>query len=221
MEITNRKIDGVKLVKFNTFNDIRGCFNRVYDIREFELKGLPTNWVQENYSISKYRGTMRGIHLQLDDWAEAKLIQCLTGSVFDVFVDLRSDSPFFGDYGTYTLNSKKHEALFLPRGVGHASITLEENSMIYYKVDNFYNPKKEASIFWKDKDIGIDWDLCDIKNIIVSDRDRKGISLLEFEKLVDVRHCPKCGKRMEYIAFQRRFLCNGCGYGYFKENEEK
>ena len=158
MKITNRRINGVKLVEFDTFNDDRGCFNRVYDLREFELKGLPTCWVQENYSISKYRGTMRGIHLQLGDWAEAKLIQCLTGSVFDVFVDLRSDSLSFGEYGTYALDSKKHDALFLPRGIGHASITLEDNTMIYYKVDNSYNPKSEVSVFWRDKDIGIDWD---------------------------------------------------------------
>ena len=222
MEINSRRIKDVKLIRFDTFNDDRGCFNRVYDKIEFEIRGLPTNWIQENYSISRKKGTIRGIHIQLGDWVEAKLIQCLNGSVLDVFVDLRPDSQFFGDYGTYTLDSKKHEALFLPCGIGHASINIEDNSMIYYKVDNFYNPKREVSVFWKDKDIGIDWDnLCDIKKVIISDRDKKGISLKEFAKLVDVRYCPKCDYKMEYIVHQRHFFCNGCGYGYFKNNKLK
>ena len=187
MELENNKrIDGVKLVKFEEHEDDRGVFCRVYDNREFASKNLNINWVQENYSLSKKRGTIRGIHLQVDGWSECKFVQVLRGVVEDVVVDLRPYSDTFGEWCSRTLSESRHEGLIIPRGCGHAMMSLTDNCLMYYKVDNYYNPNHEVSICWDDVDIGIDWyKICAgvgvVEKIIMSSRDRAGISFKEFK----------------------------------------
>lgn len=187
MKIENKKIMGVKLIKFEPLCDERGLFCRVYDNREFASRNLNINWVQENYGFSKKKGTLRGIHLQIGDWKETKFVQLLHGVCEDVVVDLRPDSDTFGKWCCHTLSENRHEAISIPKGCGHAIMTLTDNCLMYYKVDTYYNPNAEVSIKWDDKDIGIDWfnitaGIGVVKEIIISDRDKNAMSFREYKK---------------------------------------
>lgn len=177
MEIKERKLKGVFEITPNPIGDNRGFFMRTFDINIFRNAGIERNWVQENHSRSDKKNIIRGLHLQLPPYSETKLIRCIRGAVLDVFVDLRKNSPTFGNWDSVELNEESKKMVLIPRGFAHGYCTLTEESEVLYKVDNFYSPQAECGLLWNDTDIAIDWPL---KDPILSEKDMNNISLKEF-----------------------------------------
>jgi dTDP-4-dehydrorhamnose 3,5-epimerase len=141
-----------------------------YDNTQLRALGITHNFVQENQSFS-YKNVLRGLHFQELN-PQGKLIQLLSGSIFDVFVDLRRSSPTFGHFGSYRLNSINKEFIWIPPGYAHGFLSLEESEVIY-KVTEYRNPEKERTLLWNDKFINIEWPLINTEPII-SEKDRDG-----------------------------------------------
>ena len=177
----NLGINGVKLITLNPIKDERGFFSRNYDNEIAKELNVHRPWVQENLSYSKEKGTLRGLHYQKAPFTETKLVRVITGSVFDVFLDIRKDSSTFGKWGSYTLASDNHEWLYLPKGIAHGMITLEKDMIMLYKVDNCYNPEADSQIRWDDPDINIDWP---IQPSVISEKDKNAKSFQEYLKQI-------------------------------------
>lgn len=177
MNISEKKIKGVFEITLTSINDERGFFMRSYDQKIFEYFNIDRKWVQENHSRSEKKGIIRGLHFQYPQFAEAKLIRCTRGAIFDVYVDLRKNSPTFGKWESLEMTEQNRKMLFLPRGIAHGFCTLSEISEVMYKVDNYYNKDHESGIIWKDEDLRINWPT---ENPIVSDKDSRLPTLKEF-----------------------------------------
>lgn len=154
----------------NVFGDERGYFFESYNRKSFEEEGLEYDFVQDNESFSRY-GTVRGIHLQLGNHAQAKLVRVVQGTVLDVAVDLRPNSKTFGKWHSIELSAENHKQLLIPRGFGHGFSVLSESAIFQYKVDNYYSKESEAGIIFNDVELNIDWRIPSEK-IIVSDKDK-------------------------------------------------
>ena len=147
----------VLLLKTSFFSDARGFHLESFNAKTFqEATGLAPYFVQDNHSRSA-RGVLRGIHYQLPPHAQGKLVRVVTGSVFDVAVDLRRSSPTFGKWAGHTLKPNLGEMLWIPPGFGHGFLVLEDNTDFLYKTTDFYAPTAEASVAWNDPTIGIQW----------------------------------------------------------------
>ena len=179
MEFKERKLKGVFEITLNPIQDHRGFFMRSYDVKEFEAHGINRDWKQENHSKSVDTGVVRGLHFQLPPHAETKMIRCIAGAVWDVFVDLRLDSPTFGQWDAIELTPENGKEVYIPRGFGHGFCTLKPNSEVVYKVDNFYNKEAERGILWSDRDINIEWPLSGVKPTL-SDKDKNNLTLAQF-----------------------------------------
>jgi dTDP-4-dehydrorhamnose 3,5-epimerase len=180
MIIKERELKGVFEIQLEPKEDRRGFFMRVYDDNVFKNHGLHRNWVQENHSLNKKKNTVRGFHFQLPPHSETKLVRVISGKVLDVFLDLRKNSPTFGQWDSIVLSGENKKMLYIPRGFGHGICTLEDNTAMLYKVDNYYTPDHEGDIIWNDPEIGVDWPL-DGKPIL-SEKDSKAKSFKEFLK---------------------------------------
>jgi dTDP-4-dehydrorhamnose 3,5-epimerase len=159
--------------------DKRGFFMRTFDESIFKEFGLDRKWVQENHSRSEKKGIIRGLHFQLPPYAETKMVRCINGVVFDVFVDLRIGSPTFGQWDSIELSAENKKMIFIPRGFAHGFCNLTDISEVVYKVDNYYSTENESGILWNDPDIGIDWP---VKEPLLSEKDKKNMTLKEFIK---------------------------------------
>ena len=177
MEIIEKKLKGVYEIKLSPIGDNRGFFMRAFDINEFNKYGINKIWVQENHSRSSQKGIIRGLHFQLPPFSEAKLVRCINGAVLDVFVDLRKDSPTFGQWDSIELSADNKKMIFIPRGFAHGFCTLTEESEVLYKVDNFYSKEKERGLIWNDPEIGIEWPE---KSPILSEKDLKNFKIRDF-----------------------------------------
>lgn len=177
MVFTEQSIPGVFSVKLEPINDERGFFMRAYDTDLFKEAGLHHDWVQENHSYSKVKGTLRGLHFQTSPHTETKLVRVIQGAVFDVFLDLRSDSPTFGKWGSYELIAENNEWLYLPKGMAHGMCTLTENMVMQYKVDSHFNPNADSQIKWDDPELAINWP---VTPSVVSEKDTKAPSFKHF-----------------------------------------
>lgn len=135
-----------------------------------EEAGLFYNFVQDNHSMSSVKGTLRGIHFQKGDKAQAKLVRCVRGAVLDVAVDLRHDSPTYKQWEAVVLSEENKKQLLIPRGFGHGFVTLTDEVEFLYKADNYYAPEADAGIRWNDPEIGVDWG---VENPILSAKDEK------------------------------------------------
>ena len=166
--IKSLEIADVLLVTPRKHADARGFFVETYNQRDFVTSGIANTFVQDNQSLSRQRGTIRGLHFQLAPEPQAKLVRVLTGSVFDVAVDLRRGSASYGRWCGTNLTAEGGEQLFIPVGFAHAFCTLEPDSVVAYKVDGFYNKGAEGGVRWDDPDIAIRWP---IDEILVSDKD--------------------------------------------------
>jgi dTDP-4-dehydrorhamnose 3,5-epimerase len=185
--IENKAIPGVFEILLSPRRDGRGFFMRVYDEEIFRRNGLHRRWVQENHSRSEKRGVIRGLHFQLPPFSETKLIRCVRGAVFDVFVDLRKGSPTFGKWESIELSAEKHNMIYIPRGLAHGFCTLSEESEVVYKVDSVYSPENECGLLWSDTDLAIPWPA---EQPIVSDKDARNLTLKEFirkHKYIDIK----------------------------------
>lgn len=137
--------------------DTRGWFSETWNQKHFEAAGVSAQFCQDNHSLSKSVGTLRGLHFQSPPFAQAKLVRCLRGRVFDVAVDLRRQSPTYKKWIGVELTAERGNQLFIPAGYAHGFLTLEPNSEIAYKVDQYYNPGADGGIAWNDPDIAISW----------------------------------------------------------------
>jgi len=159
MKIKETPLKDCYIIEPTIFEDERGYFFEKYNEQKFEeLTGMNGHFVQDNISKSSY-GVLRGLHLQKGEHAQAKLVSCLEGRVFDVAVDLRRDSPTFGQWFGVELTPENKLQLYVPRGFGHGFSVLSETAIFAYKCDNFYNKESEGSVIWNDKDLNIDWKL--------------------------------------------------------------
>lgn len=180
MKFNETPLQGSYLIDLELRGDERGFFARYFCEKEFSEKGLNTRWVQINNSMSRDVGTLRGLHFQRAPHAEAKLVRCLQGSIWDVVVDLRQDSKTYGKWFGATLSDKNRTMMYVPKGFAHGFISLEPDSEILYLVSEFYAPDHEQTLLWNDSDMAIDWP---IAPSIVSDKDSRGTLLRNIQPM--------------------------------------
>jgi dTDP-4-dehydrorhamnose 3,5-epimerase len=138
-------------------NDNRGYFAETYSHRKYLELGIDVEFVQDNHSFSREVGTLRGLHFQSPPHAQAKLVRCGRGAIFDVAVDIRRGSLTYGQWEGYELTAKTGDQLYIPVGFAHGFVTLEPDSEIVYKCSDYYAPETEGAVLWNDSDIGINW----------------------------------------------------------------
>jgi dTDP-4-dehydrorhamnose 3,5-epimerase len=159
VEITETKLLGVKLLTPKRFGDHRGFFAETYSQRAYVALGFDATFVQDNHSLSAAQGTVRGLHFQAPPHAQAKLVRCGRGAIFDVAVDIRRSSPTYGRWAGFTLSAKNGAQLYIPVGFAHGFATLAPDSEIIYKCSDYYAPETEGALRWDDPDISIEWPL--------------------------------------------------------------
>ena len=178
MDIIKTKLDGVVILIPQVFGDHRGFFMESWSRRTMEAAGLHYDFVQDNHSLSTVKGTLRGIHFQRGDKAQAKLVRCVRGAVLDVAVDLRHDSPTYKQWVAVELSEENKKQLLIPRGFGHGFVTLTDHVEFLYKADNYYAPEADGGIRWNDPDIAVDWG---VEHPILSEKDTKHPFLKDIE----------------------------------------
>lgn len=170
MKLTPTPLKDCFILEPSIFEDERGIFIETFNKKTFDkVTGLSVNFVQDNQSIST-RGVLRGLHYQKGAFAQAKLVRVVKGKVKDIVVDIRKDSPTFGQHFSIILDDVDHKQLFVPRGFAHGFITLSENSVFAYKCDNLYNKESEGGIIYNDATLDLDWHLPH-EQLIVSAKD--------------------------------------------------
>jgi dTDP-4-dehydrorhamnose 3,5-epimerase len=179
MRFKETRIVGSYEIDLAPLEDERGFFMRTYDKQSFEDLGLATNWVQESHSLSRKKGTLRGLHFQLPPHSEAKIVRCTAGKIFDVFVDLRKGSPSFGKFYSAVLSAETKNSLYLPKGTAHGFCTLTDDCEVLYKMDVGYCPEKYMAINWKSPSLDIAWP---INDPIISPKDSNAMSFQDFIK---------------------------------------
>jgi len=170
MKFVKTEIPGLFVIEPKVFKDERGYFFESFNRIEFESQIGEIDFVQDNESKSTY-GVLRGLHFQKPPFTQAKLVRCIFGSILDVVVDLRKDSPAFGRHFTIKLSSEDKTQLFIPRGFAHGFVVLSPEAVFAYKVDNYYSPSHDSGILWNDTRLGIDWRI-DPVHIILSEKDK-------------------------------------------------
>ncbi|QJD95652.1 dTDP-4-dehydrorhamnose 3,5-epimerase [Mucilaginibacter robiniae] len=169
MKITTTTIEGLLIIEPRIFPDDRGYFYESYNQQKFQEAGITANFVQDNQSFSQ-KGTLRGLHGQADPFAQGKLVRVLQGSVLDVAVDIRKNSPTYGQHVTVELNGDNHVQFWIPPGFLHGFVTLEDNTIFTYKVTNFYDKASEIGVIWNDPQLAIGWSINE-KDVLLSPKD--------------------------------------------------
>ncbi len=169
MIFTETKLKNAFIIDVQKHEDERGFFARSYCNREFEAHGLNTNVVQANISYNKTRGTLRGIHTQLRPFGESKLVRCTRGALYDVIVDLRTESETYLQWIGVELTEESYRMLYVPEGFGHSFITLEDETEATYQVTQYYTPAAERGYRWDDPAFNIEWP---ISPQVISTKDR-------------------------------------------------
>lgn len=180
MKFSKTKLDGVVIIEPDVFGDHRGFFMESWSEKKMEEAGLYYNFVQDNHSMSSVKGTLRGIHFQKGEKAQAKLVRCVRGAVLDVAVDLRHERSTYKQWVAVELSAENKKQLLIPRGFGHGFVTLTDEVEFLYKADNYYAPEADGGIRWNDPDIGVDWG---VENPILSAKDEKNPFLKDLEIL--------------------------------------
>ena len=170
-------IEGMFLVEPTAFEDNRGYFMETYNENDFKDAGHDLTFVQDNQSKSS-KGVLRGLHLQVK-YPQGKLVRVIKGEVFDVGVDLRSDSETYGKWFGAVLSDENKRQLYIPPKFAHGFLVLSDEAEFVYKCTEFYHGEDESGIIWNDEDIGIDWPLDDISEVILSDKDKEWLKLKE------------------------------------------
>ncbi|MBC7128954.1 MAG: dTDP-4-dehydrorhamnose 3,5-epimerase [Thermoplasmatales archaeon] len=178
-EFKRMEIPDVILVKPKVFYDNRGFFMESYVKSHFEKAGIKGEFVQDNHSMS-CGGVIRGLHFQKTPYAQAKLVRCVKGAIYDVAVDLRSNSPTYGKYVGVILSESNKYMVYIPRGFAHGFASLTERVEVLYKVDNIFAPESEGGLIWNDPDVNIEWP---IEEPILSEKDKKWPTLKELGKI--------------------------------------
>jgi dTDP-4-dehydrorhamnose 3,5-epimerase len=176
MELIKTNLDGVILIKPDVYRDERGYFFESYNEERFFHHGLTSDFVQDNESKSS-KNVLRGLHFQVPPYEQGKLVRVMWGAAMDVAVDLRKNSPTYGQWASATLSCDNKLMLWIPPGFAHGFITLEDETVFFYKCTNVYNQESERSIVWNDPDLGINWG---IQNPIISGKDQQAMKFSEF-----------------------------------------
>lgn len=176
MKFIETDLKGAYIIEVDKLVDDRGFFGRLWCENEFKKNNLNTNIVQSNVSLSKTKGTLRGLHFQRNPFQETKLVRCTRGSVYDVIIDLRPDSKTFKKWFGVKLTEANHKMIYVPENFAHGFLTLEDNSEVYYLVTQFYNKDAEAGLRWNDPVFNIQWPI-DIKEISKRDNDHPNFDL--------------------------------------------
>lgn len=180
MNFIKTEIEGVFIIEPKVFEDERGYFYESYSKKDFDEVGLDYNFIQDNQSKSSY-GTIRGLHFQKGEFAQAKLVRVLDGTVLDVAVDLREGSETYGKHVAVELSAENKRQLLIPRSFAHGFSVLSETAVFAYKCDNLYNKASEGGLLYNDKELGIDWKV-DLDKVILSDKDKINPKLVEINK---------------------------------------
>ena len=167
MNIITTSLEGVLIIEPRVFKDNRGFFMETYNQNKYQKSGINRHFVQDNLSYSR-RGTLRGLHFQIRH-PQAKLVQVITGEIFDVAVDIRKGSPTFGKWTGVVLSDQNKRQMFIPEGFAHGFCVLSETAHFSYKCSDFYVPDDEGGIIWSDPDIGIKWP---VKDPVISEKDK-------------------------------------------------
>ena len=163
------RLEGAFMILLDKNEDSRGFFSRLWCENELKENGLDQKIVQINNSLTKNKGVVRGLHFQKPPMAETKLVRCISGSVWDVIVDLRRGSPTYGKYDAVKLSKKNRKMVYIPKGFAHGFQTLKKDSELIYFHSEFYSKNHEQGIIYNDKDIGIKWPLV-VKDISIKDK---------------------------------------------------
>lgn len=157
MKILDTEIKDVKIIEPDCFGDNRGFFMETYSKEKYKELGITNDFIQDNISFSAKKGTLRGIHFQNDPYSQAKLVSCIKGKIIDIAVDLRKKSPTYKKWVATELSEDNKRQLYMPRGFGHGFITLTDNVLFSYKVDNYYSKENDRGIKYDDLEISVDW----------------------------------------------------------------
>lgn len=176
MQVKRVHIDGLLIIQPAVFEDDRGFFYETYNQTKYREFGLDVEFKQDNLSRSS-KNVLRGMHFQNPPFAQGKLVQVIQGSVLDVAVDLRKDSPTYGQHYSIELSAKNKTQFYIPPGFAHGFLSLEDNTLFAYKCTDVYHKESEGSLLWNDKDLNISWP---VKNPIVSEKDLEAGSIQNF-----------------------------------------
>lgn len=179
MDISETSLPGVYLIQPDRYRDDRGYFEETWNRRDLAAQGIDTDFVQDNHSVSHAPGTVRGLHFQAPPHAQAKLVRCGRGRLFDVAVDIRRGSPTYGHWTGHELSPENGLQMLIPTGFAHGFLTREPNTEIIYKCSAYYAPGTDGALRFDDPDIGIDWGLAG--DVVLSDKDRNAPRLKDFD----------------------------------------
>lgn len=180
MKVIETALPGVVIIEPQVFGDARGWFMESWSAKKMEDGGIHVAFVQDNHSFSAQKGTLRGLHYQLNPMAQAKLLRASRGAIFDVAVDIRRGSPTYAQWVGVELSAENYRQLFIPRGFAHGFITLTDNVEVQYKADNLYAPDCDGNIRWDDTAIGVAWPLTPT---VLSEKDANAPLLAERSEL--------------------------------------
>lgn len=180
MQVKETKLPGVFVLTPRRFGDDRGFFSEVYNKDTLAQHGIGVEFVQDNHSLSRQVGVVRGLHFQAPPRAQDKLVRVGAGRVIDVAVDIRKGSPTYGDWVSVELSAEAGNQIFVPKGFLHGFATLEPDSELLYKCSDTYSPECDGCVRFDDPDIGIDWGI-DLSNAILSEKDAKAPLLKDFD----------------------------------------
>jgi dTDP-4-dehydrorhamnose 3,5-epimerase len=178
VNVIETSLPGVLVLEPRSFRDERGVFFETFNLARMIDLGLPAEWKQDNFSLSK-KGVIRGIHYQIGE-AQGKLVRVVTGAALDVIVDLRRSSPTFGQHTTVELSGDGSRMVWIPEGFGHGFAALTETVALSYKVTEYYSPKAERCVLWNDPELGIDWKVAP-EEAILSAKDAAGVPFAQAE----------------------------------------
>lgn len=157
MKVIDTKLDGVKIIEPKVIGDHRGYFMESYNLERFKEHGINHTFIQDNHSLSKEIGVLRGLHYQDSPYAQTKLVRVLSGVIYDVAIDLREGSRTYGEWTSVILSEENHRQFLIPKGFAHGFCTLVPKTQVLYKVDNAYSPQHDKGVLWNDPDLSIDW----------------------------------------------------------------
>ena len=184
MNIIETKIHGLLIIEPKIFSDERGWFMESFNEQKFAAalaeRGLPTpKFVQDNHSMSK-KGVLRGLHFQVPPHAQGKLVRVVQGKAWDVAVDIRKDSPTYGQWVGVELSGDNHKQFWIPEGFAHGFVALEDNTQFLYKTTDYYAKDCEGAIVWNDESLAIDWQFANIDELLVNEKDNLAGTFKDF-----------------------------------------
>ena len=169
MKFFETKLKGAYIIELEKLEDNRGFFARTWDKKIFDKRGLNSDLVQMSFSHSKQKGTLRGMHFQVNPFEETKIVRCLRGRIFDVIIDLREKSETYKEWINVELDDEERKMIYIPEGFAHGFQTLEDNTEVCYQMSNWFSSEHAKGIRWDDKEFNIKWP---IQNVIISEKDK-------------------------------------------------